>query len=194
MAETVPLPQATFQQDVQEHSGGFIVLGIILVVLGFLAIVAPFWAGVFASYFIGGIIAAAGIVRMVAAFGAHSFGAGIFGFGLGGLALVVGFFMIANPGVTLVTLTLLLAGYFIVHGVMEIFLSLHSRGRGWGWILASGIIGVVLGILLWAGFPGTALWAVGTLLGVQLIVSGSAIIGLSSTARGGPPATGRAAV
>jgi uncharacterized membrane protein HdeD (DUF308 family) len=86
------------------------------------------------------------------------------------------------PLAGVITLTMFLAAYFVAAGILKAIHALQHRGTsGWGWALVSGLISIALGILIWSGFPGTALWALGVIIGIDLIFYGWALIFLYST-------------
>jgi uncharacterized membrane protein HdeD (DUF308 family) len=78
-------------------------------------------------------------------------------------------------------ITLLLAAYFIVSGVIEAFGAFSARpANGWGWLFFSGIVSLALGVMLWKQFPLSGLWAVGTLIGIRLLMAGISLIAIGS--------------
>jgi uncharacterized membrane protein HdeD (DUF308 family) len=92
------------------------------------------------------------------------------------LSVIVGVLLLRNPGEGLLTLTLLLIVFFIVEGISKVIFSLTVRPfPNWGWVLASGIVGILLAFYLWANLPITAVWLLGVLLGIQLICEGTAL-------------------
>lgn len=151
--------------------------GIVVSLLGLLAIVFPFVTGVSISILLGALLVVGALFHV-----AHAFSSG----GLGGFALQVilaavyavgGIALLANPVLGLVGLTLLLVGYFLADGVVEILLGLRLRGEGGGiWFVASGVLSLLVAGLLWVGFPSTAVWAVGLLFGISLLSSGISMV------------------
>jgi uncharacterized membrane protein HdeD (DUF308 family) len=126
----------------------------------------------------------AGVARTVGAFHAGSFGQGALAFIGGILTFVAGMILAARPGVGLATLTLLLAGYLLVDGIAGALLAFHVRPeKGWGWMLFSAAMAVVLGFLLLREWPLSGLWAIGTLVGINLLFAGSSIVSIGSAAR-----------
>jgi len=92
--------------------------------------------------------------------------------------------MMFQPGVALGALTLLLAGFFFAQGVIEIFNAFGSRPQaGWGWLLASGVVSVLLAVMIWRQFPLSGAWAIGTLVGVRLLMSGISILAIGSAVK-----------
>lgn len=156
-------------------------VGILLIIVGIVSLFAPFAAGLSVAMVIGVLLAFAGIAELVLAFQAGSFGDGVVVLLLGALSAIVGFYMLAQPGIALATLTLFLAAYFFVSGIAQVISAFGARpAQGWGWLAFGGVVSVLLGIMIWRQFPLSGAWAVGVLVGVQLLMSG-----LTLTAIGG---------
>ncbi|MBW2417972.1 MAG: DUF308 domain-containing protein [Deltaproteobacteria bacterium] len=154
-----------------------VILGIIQVILGFLAMSAPLYAGVVVIFVVGFFAIAGGVVQMVFAFKAPSFGRGVLRFLLGGLMLLGGLAIEAHPLMGLATMTLMLAMYFIADGITRVVLAFDLRPeQGWSWLVVGGLVSLVLGILLWRQWPLSGAWAVGVLVGVNLMISGWQLI------------------
>lgn len=148
--------------------------GVLLVVLGILVIGSPLAAAVAVSLVVAWLILFAGAVHVVLAFHAHQ-GAGSFVWKLlVGLAyILLGGYLIAHPLLGVASLTLALAALFLVEGILDIILFFRMRPlRGSGWALMDGIITLVLGLLIYIHWPSSSAWAIGTLVGVSMIVSG----------------------
>lgn len=151
--------------------------GIIAIILGILAMLAPGITGISVAMVVGSLVVVGGILRMVWAFKASSLGRGILTFAIGCLTFIVGLVMLANPLLTTGVLTLLLAAYFFVDGIFEAIAAFKLRSvTGWGWLLFSGIISILLGILIWEQFPLSGIWAIGTLFGIKLFLVGLMMI------------------
>jgi uncharacterized membrane protein HdeD (DUF308 family) len=149
------------------------IFGVIAVILGILCLLAPGLTGTSALTLMGLFVLAAGIVRMIWAFLAGSFGKGLLLFSIGGLTLLCGIALVANPLFVSGVLTVMLAVYFIFDGISEIVGGIRLRPEsGWGWMLFGGIVSVLLGIMIWAQFPLSGVWAIGILLGIKLFFVG----------------------
>ena len=97
---------------------------------------------------------------------------------------MAGVILTGRPGLGLATLTLLLGGYLVVDGISGAILAFHVRPeKGWGWMLFSAVMGVLLGFLLLREWPLSGLWAIGTLVGVNLLFAGFSFISVGSAAR-----------
>jgi len=168
----------------RKNAGWVVGFGVLTVIAGVFAIGAPLASGLGVTIFIGVALAIGGGARIIAAFGADSFGQGALAFIGGLLGAVAGVILATRPGLGLATLTLLIGSYLLVDGIANAVLAFRVRpGQGWGWILFSGIVTVLLGILLLAEWPLSGTWALGTLVGVNLLFSGSAMISIGSAAR-----------
>ena len=144
---------------------------------------APLGAGLAVVTMIGVLLVFAGVSLLIFAFRAGSFGDGLMVFLVGVLSVLAGLYMLANPGVALATLTLVLAGYFVLTGILEVIYSFQARPvRGWGWLLFGGIISVMLGVMLWRQFPISGVWAVGVLVGVRFLMSGFELMAIGGAA------------
>jgi uncharacterized membrane protein HdeD (DUF308 family) len=158
--------------------------GAIIAVLGALAILFPFVTGLSLSILLGALLVAGALVHVGHAFSAGSLWSAVWQVGLGILYGFAGITLVANPVVGLATLTLLVVVFFVVDGVVEVGWALAGRGNdGWVWMLTSGVVSLLLAVLLWAGFPSTALWAVGVLFGVNLLSTGITLVALGVTSR-----------
>ena len=171
--------------DTLQRSWGWLFgLGIVLVVLGVLAIALPAIATLAVGIFIGWLLVIGGVVQLAHAFGERRWRGFLLHF-LGGLLyLVVGGLILTDPFRGALALTILLAAFLVVEGIFQVLLALRIRPfRNWGWVLASGLITLLLGILIFAGWPSTALWVIGLLVGIHLLTSGIALIMLGLAAR-----------
>jgi uncharacterized membrane protein HdeD (DUF308 family) len=172
-------------QRAAKNATWLILLGVVTVMAGFLAIGSPLGAGLGISVVMGIALVIAGSARTIGAFSAGSFGQGALAFIGGMLALVAGVIVSARPGLGLATLTLMLGAYLVIDGVSSAILAFHVRPeQGWGWMLFSAALGVILGYMLLSEWPFSGVWAVGTLVGISLLFSGFSIIAIGSAARG----------
>ena len=159
-------------------------VGILLVIAGFLALIAPLGAGLSLTMMIGALLLISGGAQLVLVFKAGSFGEGIPLALFAILSLIAGGYMISQPVAALASLTLFLAAYFIASGVVQAFGAFGARPEsGWGWLLFSGVVSVILGVMIWRQFPLSGVWAVGTLVGVQFLMSGWTLIAIGGMAR-----------
>ena len=149
------------------------ILGVIAIILGILAMLAPVLTGMWVVILVGVLVRIGGIVRIIWAFQAASLGKGLPMFAIGGLTLLCGIVLLAHPLFASGILTILLALYFVLDGISEIVASVRLRpGSGWGWMLFGGIVSIWLGIIIWRQFPLSGVWAIGILLGIKLFFVG----------------------
>ena len=171
-------------ERIKHNAGMVIAIGVVLLIVGILALASPFVAGLSVAIIVGALLLVGGIAQLVFAFQAGSFGKGLLAFLLGALTVAAGAIVIARPGVGLATLTLFLVAYFIIEGIFEAIWAFQIKPvSGWGWSLFSGIVSLLLGIMIWAQFPLSGAWAVGVLVGIKLIFSGWTLIILGGAAR-----------
>ena len=171
---------------IHKHWVLFLVEGILLTVLGMLAILLPAVASLAATLIFGWILLLSGgmgLVTTIRARHAPGFGWSLLSALIG---LVAGVLLLARPALGTLSLTAVLIAFLMAEGVVSIFYATeHRKGfsAGWGWMLASGLLDLVLAVILLAGLPGTAVWALGVLLGVNMIVGGAALISMALQAR-----------
>ncbi|TLU64589.1 HdeD family acid-resistance protein [Thalassotalea litorea] len=162
---------------IQDTSRIGMAFGILIVILGILAMVAPMIAGMSIAVMVGLILLFAGIVQIVFALKAQSFGSGLLKFLFGGISVLGGLFMMIMPAMGLITLTIVLLVYFIIEGIFTIIIAFQYKPQqGWGWMLFSGVVTLVLAWMIWKSWPVSGAWAVGILVGVRLLFSGFSII------------------
>lgn len=159
-------------------------VGVLVSVLGIIAIFSPFVTGIALSPILGVLLVIGGISHAVHVFFAEGTRRFIWQALLAVAYVVSGIALIANPILGLLTLTLLLAVFFVIEGLIEIVMGVRLRpASGWGWLLASGVIGIVAGALVWAGWPISALWVVGLVFGIKLLSTGATMIVLAMGSR-----------
>jgi uncharacterized membrane protein HdeD (DUF308 family) len=171
---------------VRRHWVVFLSEGIVLVVLGMLALLAPAIASVAATVFFGWILLLSGVAGLIATLRARR-APGFWWSLLSALVgIVAGLLLLGWPLQGTLSLTAVLIAFLLVEGGVTVMYALEHRaalsGR-WGWMLASGILDVALGVLLFVGLPGTALWALGLLVGLNMLFGGWALIVMALHAR-----------
>jgi uncharacterized membrane protein HdeD (DUF308 family) len=158
--------------------------GVLAIVLGVLAMCMPGLTGQAIIIAVAVMVVLGGIVRMLWAFQASSLGRGVLMFAVGGLTLLCGVLLLANPLLGSGLLSILLAVYFVLDGLAEIAGALRVRpASGWGWFFAGGVVSILLGIMMWRQFPLSGAWAIGILLGVKLILIGTIMLTVGSALR-----------
>jgi uncharacterized membrane protein HdeD (DUF308 family) len=171
---------------VRRHWLLFLCEGVVLVILGILALLAPVIASVAATVFFGWILLLSGVLGLITTIRARR-APGVWWSLLSALiGIAAGVAILGWPLLGTLSLTAVLIAFLFAEGIVSIMYALEHRnalsGR-WGWMLASGIIDVALAVLLFIGLPGTALWALGLILGINLIFGGWALIFMALHAR-----------
>jgi uncharacterized membrane protein HdeD (DUF308 family) len=178
MATTIPIASG------RQGSTLSILWGVLLVILGFLAIGAPFLAAVAVSVVVAWLIILAGIVHIALAFHAHGAGSVTWKLLVGLAYLVFGGYMLVHPVLGVASLTLLLAVLFVIEGALNIILYFKMRPvHGSSWVLVDGLITLLLGAMIYLQWPFSAAWAIGILVGVSMMISGFTRIALSMAVR-----------
>lgn len=168
---------------VKRNWGWFIALGVLLIILGVIAIGTAVAATLISVLIFGCLLFIGGIFQIVHAFWVRTWSGMALQLFIGILNIIVGLLIIGNPGASALALTLLMAAFFIVGGVFRVAMSLdvHAPGRGWG--IVSGIIDIILGVLIWIHWPTTAFWVIGLFIGIDLIFTGWWFITLAMLGR-----------
>ena len=169
---------------VRQASTLSVVWGVLLILLGMLAITSPFIAAVAVNIVIAWLIVLAGVVHFIVAFHKREAGSLIWRLLVGLAYVAFGFYLIARPVAGVASLTLVLASLFLVEGVLDIVMFFQARAaRGSGWFLFDGIVTLLLGLMIYVQWPSSSAWAIGTLVGVSLIISGVTRVMLSFAVR-----------
>ena len=167
-------------QSVRQHRTGFTVLGIVLLVLGVLAIGFPLVSSIAVKLVVGWFFLLTGISVLYSAFQMRQWRSAIWAGLIGVLQLAAGIYLTMFPLTGLIGLTFLTGLVFLAQGVAEAAMAWQYRPRsGWVWLAASAAASGLLGVILIAGLPETALWALGMFLGLNLISSGVSFLALS---------------
>jgi uncharacterized membrane protein HdeD (DUF308 family) len=180
--------QSAIATSLSEHWRLFLVEGIILLVLGFAAIAIPPLATFAVEILIGWLLLASGIVGLLTTFRMRNAP----GFGWSLLSAVVGIaagvVLLAWPVSGALSLTLILTVFLFLEGFASIMIALqhrHGFAARWAMLLFSGIVDIILAGIIFVGLPGTAAWAIGLLVGINLVFGGTALISMALHARGG---------
>jgi len=169
---------------VRQASTLSVVWGVLLIVFGMLAVGSPFLAAVAVNVVIAWLIVLAGVVHLTLAFSAHSAGSVIWKLLVGLAYLFFGGYLIMHPVLAVASLTLVLASLFLIEGVLDIVLFFKMRSlQGSNWVLIDGIVTLLLGLMIYMQWPTSSAWAIGTLVGVSMIISGLTRVMLSLAVR-----------
>lgn len=164
--------------------GWSIGLSILMILAGILAIAIPPAAGIAVLVVVAWLLILSGAVHLVFAWHTRTAGGMIWELLLGILYIFVGVYAFLHPVAGLASLTLFLAIYLFVEGVLELILSFRLRPMpGSNWLLFDGIVTLILAILIWRSWPSSSEWVIGTLVGISMLFSGAARLSLSLAAR-----------
>jgi len=187
MTTTHPNPSdIQFKQIVRDHWVLFLIQGLVMAILGLFAVAAPVIATLAVDIYAGWLFVISGIVGIITLFTRQNISSFLWTLIAAVLALMVGVLLIWRPVAGVVTLTLLLTGFFIAEGIVQILAAFKYRsavGNAWTWMLFSGIVDLVLAAIILMGWPGTAAWTLGLLVGINLFMSGLALVMTSLACR-----------
>lgn len=168
-------------ETLKKNRSLFFVEGILFMLLGLIAIAVPtvFTFGI--EILFGCLLLTGGLLQGYRAYKLWK-SPGFYTSSLAAiLSLLLGFIFLLNPLKGVLTLTLILMFFFFVGGLFKIFMSFELRPlRGWGWVLTNGILGVLMAFIIYSGWPGSALWLIGLLLGIDMLFFGVALIYLAA--------------
>jgi uncharacterized membrane protein HdeD (DUF308 family) len=158
-------------------------LGLVSVIVGFLALSATFVATMASVIVFGVLLLVAGFTEVIHAvmvrngkgFALHLLAAALY--------LLVGLFILEHPERAAAVLTLVLAASFLVGGLLRIIMSLVVRFAAWPWVLFNGVIDLLLGALIWSGWPESGLWVIGLFVGIDLVLHGWSWVVLALSVR-----------
>jgi uncharacterized membrane protein HdeD (DUF308 family) len=164
------------RETVNEHSLLYLVQGALMFLAGILALVYPVASSFAVVTLLGWILIVMGFVQGISLWDARNVPQFWLQLVSMLLSVMVGVLLIRHRGEGLLVLTLLLLVYFMIEGISKIIFSLTIRPfPNWGWVLGSGIIGILVALYLWSNLPVTAIWLLGVLLGITLIAEGAAL-------------------
>ena len=172
----------------REHWMMFLVEGIVLLGLGWLAILLPPLATLGITILFGWLFVISGVMGLIATFWARQAPGFWWSLVSAVLGIGAGLVLLVSPGSGALSLTLILIVFFVIEGVASVMYALEHRQQltgSWGWMLVSGIIDLILAAMVFAGLPGSAAWAIGLLVGINMIFGGSALIAMALAARKG---------
>ena len=168
--------RSAMRDVIKRHSLWYLLQGGLMVLTGVVAFLFPVFSSVAVVLMLGWLLIISGIFQAISLIGATNVPHFWLQLISVALSVVIGILFLRNPGQGLLTLTLLLIVFFMVEGMAKVIFALTIRPfPNWGWVLASGMVGVLLAIYLWSSLPITAAWLLGILLGIQLISEGAAL-------------------
>jgi uncharacterized membrane protein HdeD (DUF308 family) len=178
--------QSKMSAAVREHWKAFLFEGILLAVLGLAAMIVPPLASLAVTIFLGWMFLVTGVAGLVMTYWARAMPGFWWSLISAALAVLAGGILLARPMQGVLTLTIVVGAYFIAEGVASIMYALEHRrelsGR-WSWMLIAGVMDLLIAFFIVAGLPGSAEWAIGLLVGINLLFGGATLIGMALAAR-----------
>ena len=179
--ETVEVAADIPTKVVKRFRGVLVVFGILNIILGFMAMGAPLVTGTAVTLIIGILLILNGISELIHVFSSDCWKCGIFDFLGGTLAIIAGGIIMSRPLFGMVMLSLILVFYFMTDGITKIIVSFKVKPTpGWGFVLVGGIASLMLGMMIWRGWPLSGIWAVGVLVGIRIMFAGWSMLFLGS--------------
>jgi uncharacterized membrane protein HdeD (DUF308 family) len=178
--------QSKMSAAVRAHWRAFLIEGILLVILGFAAMVAPLIAGLAFTIFLGWMFLISGIMGLAMTFWARQSPGFWWSLISAVLALGAGIILLMQPAQGVLTLTIVIGAYFLAEGVATIMYALEHRrelSERWSWMLFSGVLDILIAGMIITGLPGSAEWAIGLLVGINLVFGGASLIGMALAAK-----------
>jgi uncharacterized membrane protein HdeD (DUF308 family) len=180
--------QSAMSQAVKAHWKAFLFEGLLLAVLGVAALILPPLAGLAITILLGWMFLISGIGGLIVTWWARAMPGFWWSLISAALAVLAGMILLARPMQAVLTLTIVLGAYFLAEGVATIMYALEHRrelsGR-WSWLLISGLLDIAISFMMIAGLPNSADWAIGILVGINLLFGGATLIGMALAARRG---------
>lgn len=178
--------QAAMSATVKSHWKAFLFEGIVLAILGLAAMTLPPLASLAVTIFLGWMFLISGIAGLVVTFWARQMPGFWWSLFSAALAVLAGLILIARPMQGVLTLTIVVGAYFLAEGVVTIMYALEHRkelSARWAWLLAAGLMDILIAFLIISGLPGSAEWAIGLLVGINLVIGGASLVGMALAAR-----------
>ena len=177
--------QSNVNAAVREHWKAFLFEGILLVILGLAAIIVPPLASLAVTIFLGWLFLISGIAGLALTFWARQMPGFWWSLISALLAIAAGFVLLTRPVQGTLTLTIVVGVYFLAEGVATIMYALEHRrelSQRWSWLLVAGLMDIIIAAIIIAGLLGSALWAIGLLVGINLLFGGATLIGVALAA------------
>ena len=177
---------ASFRRSLHDHWRAFLIEGIVLVILGLAAIALPPFAGLAVTVVLGWLFLFGGVVGLIATFSQKNAPGFWWSLISAAVAVLAGCILLSNPAGGVATLTYVLIAFFLIDGVIIIVMAFEHRreltGR-WEWMMLGGVMDLILAAIIIAGLPGTLAWALGLLVGIDLVFGGMSLIAMAMHAR-----------
>jgi uncharacterized membrane protein HdeD (DUF308 family) len=178
--------QSEMNAAVKAHWKAFMFEGIVLAILGLAAMIVPPMASLAVTIFLGWMFLISGIAGLVVTYWARQMPGFWWSLFSAALAVLAGLVLLARPVQGILTLTIVVGAYFLAEGVATIMYALEHRrelSERWSWLLMAGLMDIVISFLIITGLPGSAEWAIGLLVGINLVLGGASLVGMALAAR-----------
>jgi uncharacterized membrane protein HdeD (DUF308 family) len=178
--------QSEMSATVKAHWKAFLFEGIVLAVLGLAAMIVPPLASLAVTIFLGWMFLISGIAGLFVTYWARQMPGFWWSLFSAALAVLAGLILLARPMQGVLTLTIVVGAYFLAEGVATIMYALEHRrelSARWSWLLVAGMIDILIAFMIIGGLPGSAEWAIGLLVGINLVLGGASLVGMALAAR-----------
>ena len=178
--------QTRMRDAMRAHWKAFLFEGILLAVMGLAALIVPQVASLAVTILLGWLFLITGIGGLIVTFWAREMPGFWWSLISAALAVLAGGILLARPMQGVLTLTIVVGAYFLAEGVATIMYALEHRkelSERWGWLLTAGLMDILIAAIIVAGLPGSALWALGLLVGINMLFGGASLIGMALAAR-----------
>jgi len=179
------------REAIHNHWVLFLIQGLIMIAFGLVAVGEPMVATIAVTLFAGWLFLIGGVVGLTGIFTARRMPGFWWGLITAVLAIAVGAYLIWRPLAGVLSLTLAVAAFFGVQGILQIVAATGHRGvlASWGWLLANGVVNLILAAIIVSGWPGTAEWTLGLLFGINLLMWGLSLVMTAVACRAAPGST-----
>jgi uncharacterized membrane protein HdeD (DUF308 family) len=189
MAQPFETAGRALARSLRDHWKLFLAEGIVLILLGLAALLLPLVAGLAVTILFGWLFLALGVVSLLTTFSMRHAPGFVWSLLSAIVTIALGLGLLIFPGIGLISLTYLLIAFFIIEGVVTIMYALeHKRelSQRWGWMLLSGIVDLIVAALILLGLPGSFAWALGLIVGINLLFGGASMVAMAFAAREAP--------
>ncbi len=184
----------TLSQEVSKGAGWSIFMGILTAAVGVVMVIYPLATAAVSTVFVGSALIVAGFTQLIFAFASATAGKFFLNLLLGILYAIAGLSLVASPGIGVVTLTAVLGALLVAEAVFETVMAFAlPAGAGRGWLLVNALFSLLLGVMILAQWPGSSVWAIGTMVGVAVIINGVTRASIATQIRHDVRAFGRTA-